>query len=101
MRTTRLKVRIPAMGSFIIQIFFGAHIEKEKIMTLMRRQLEMFRKQLVEYKHHKEHFQELFPADVFKKDAVFWELTLDAGIKHCMAGVEWLEKAIVKVDGIS
>ncbi|MCL5056422.1 MAG: PadR family transcriptional regulator [Actinobacteria bacterium] len=91
----------PLREPFLVQVFFGAHIEKERIIAIMRRQLEMCREQLAKYKHYKEHFREPAPVDVFVKDAVFWGLTLDAGIKYCMASVEWLEEAIVEVDGIS
>lgn len=92
------KEKHPIREPFMVQVFFGAHIGREKLLDLMRRQLKMRSDQLSEYRQYKEHFREIVPADSYKKDAVFWEFTLDAGIKHGEAEVEWLGEAIKKLE---
>ncbi|HBV98737.1 MAG TPA: hypothetical protein DEF36_17105 [Desulfotomaculum sp.] len=86
--------------AFLVQVFFMAQLDRESALGVMRHQLEQYRKRLENYHLFKKSFSEVVPAEVFKEDAVFWELTLDAGIKYGTAAVEWVEEAIEKIKGM-
>jgi hypothetical protein len=32
------------------------------------------------------------------RDGLFWSLTLEAGLKHVKASIEWLEESIRKIE---
>lgn len=83
---------------FLVQVFFGAQLDKEKIMAILNHQHNLYRQKLESYRQIKDHLSRRPVADSFKRDAVFWELTLDSGIKFMMALLEWLEEAIKKTE---
>jgi DNA-binding PadR family transcriptional regulator len=87
----------PVRDPFLVQVFFGARLEKEKSLAILKDRLQLYRGQLESYLQLKEHFRQMAPQGSTQKDAVFWEMTLDAGIRHGKAAVEWLEESIGKV----
>ncbi len=40
-------------------------------------------------------FAETFGLD---REGFFWDLTVDAGLMHCSAGIEWIEEAIDEIE---
>lgn len=86
----------PVREPFLIKIFFGVNLEREKILALLEHQKELHREQMDRYREIKESFSNKVPAEM-KRDAVFWEMTLDAGIKLGASWQEWLEDSIKKI----
>lgn len=85
---------------FMVQVFFLAQLDKDKIGAILQHRLDLYRRQLESYRQIKEQFRQRPLDDSFKKDAFFWELTLDAGIRHTTTAVEWLEEAIEKYEKV-
>lgn len=89
----------PVRQAFLIKIFFGGSLEKEEVLAQLRHNLKLHREQLATYLGPvQEGLRKGIEATGLKREGLFWELTLDAGIKTKEAWIEWLEEAIKKIE---
>jgi len=82
-------------STFLMRIFFGADIEKEKTLELIKR----FRDGCDAYVHTIGEVQRLLDSEAMSGEAdpkhvKYWKLTALHGEIQCRAGVEWADKAI-------
>ncbi|MHB8158459.1 MAG: hypothetical protein ACYDEQ_13900, partial [Desulfocucumaceae bacterium] len=83
---------------FLIKIFFGSNLEKDKMLDMLRLQLGLRRKQLAEYSAISEHINENDLPPELKSHFFYWSLTLKSGIRHGQVWVETLEEAIRDIE---
>lgn len=88
-------VRVP----FLIKVFFGANLEKEKMLRLLREQMELHRRVLEQFLEIKGSIKEHIDSEGIEKEVFFAGLTLECGIKFEKAWVEWFEESIEKIEG--
>ncbi|HUW66177.1 MAG TPA: PadR family transcriptional regulator [Spirochaetia bacterium] len=89
----------PVREPFLIKVFFGANLTKEEILAELRQKLAFHRGLLADYRGPvREGMKENIEATGLKRDGLFWRLTLDAGLKHVTASIEWLEESIRKIE---
>jgi PadR family transcriptional regulator, regulatory protein AphA len=84
----------------LIKVFFGASVSKQDLINVL--QLEAAR--------HREYQKELEIAVTWcsrfaeavglGKQAPFWQLTIDAGLRVCRAEMEWAESAIQTLEAL-
>ncbi|MFZ5632367.1 MAG: PadR family transcriptional regulator [Bacillota bacterium] len=89
-----MTVRVP----FLVKVFFGANLEKEEILGLLREQLDLHQRQLDQYLNIKKGFKEHIETVGMEKEVFFAGLTLESGIKFERAWIEWFEEAIEKIE---
>ena len=91
---THGQIREPLM----IKVFFGASLPKQELIAVLRHRADELR-QSIEAQEQGRVLIGKF-AGTFGLDRVgfFWNLTVDAGLKHHNAGIEWIEEAIDKIE---
>ncbi|GBF35094.1 transcriptional regulator [Desulfocucumis palustris] len=89
----------PVRQAFLVKVFFGGSLEKEEILAQLRQELELHCNLLAILEDRaREGLQQSIEDTGFKREGLFWGLTLEAGIKSKKAWIEWLEEAIAKVE---
>lgn len=80
--------------SFLVQIYFARHLEKEELLAILRDQQRLHQERL-------NHYQaiELPQSDdpVMGRQLFFGGMTLDYGIRHEQMQIEWLAQCIAQV----
>ena len=88
------QVREPLM----IKVFFGASLPKQELIAVLRHRADELRQTIENHEQGRVligKYAETFGLDC---EGFFWDLTVGAGLKHCRAGVEWIEAAIDKIE---
>jgi DNA-binding PadR family transcriptional regulator len=88
------QVREPLM----IKVFFGAAPARRELIAVLRHRADELRRTIEAHEQGRVligKFAETFGLD---REGFFWDLTVDAGLKHCNAGIEWIEAAIDKIE---
>lgn len=89
----------PVRNAFLIKVFFGGSLGKEEVLTQLRHNLKLNRELLAAYLGPvKKVLQQNIDAKRLEREGLFWGLTLEAGIKHQKACIEWLEESIKKIE---
>nr|HID15086.1 PadR family transcriptional regulator [Anaerolineae bacterium] len=92
----------PVRVAFLIKVFFGGGLQKEEILTQLHHQLALHRERLAAYRGPvREVLQQNIETTGLEREGLLWGLTLDAGIKHEEAWIEWCERAIEEVEKLS
>src|SRR6266581_3830376 len=82
----------------LIKVFFGAALSKQEIISVLRRQIEERNEYLQALEGSCAMISTFANAIGLKRDALFWELTVEAGITHHRAEVEWAKQAIRRIE---
>jgi DNA-binding PadR family transcriptional regulator len=91
----REQVREP----ILIKVFFGSSLSKEQLLDVLRKAVEAGRWQ-VTYLEYAQPFVDKFVESLgLKHEALFWQLTMDAGLKVHKAELAWAEEAIRRIEG--
>jgi len=81
-------------STFLMRIFFGADIEKEKTLELLRQ----YREECAIYGHEIAKVLEILTGEELRGEdpahVKYWRLTALHGEIQCKAGIEWADKAI-------
>jgi PadR family transcriptional regulator, regulatory protein AphA len=91
----REQVREP----ILIKVFFGSSMRKDDLLDVLRKAADEGRLQLtyLEYAHQ---FVDKFVESLgLQSEVLFWQLTIDCGLKVHKAELEWAEEAIHKLEG--
>ena len=91
---THDQIREPLM----IKVFFGASLPKQELIAVLRHRADELRQTIEAHEQGRvliEKFAGTFGLD---REGFFWDLTVDAGVKYCSAGIEWIEAAIDKIE---
>jgi len=89
----------PIRQAFLIKVFFGGNLAKEEILAQLHHDLELHRELLATYLGPvQEGLQQSIEATGLEREGLFWDLTLEAGVKLKKAWIEWLEAAIKKIE---
>ncbi len=90
----REQVREP----ILIKVFFGSSLSKAQLLDVLRNAADAGRWQVtyLEYAHA---FVDKFVESIgLQHEALFWRLTIDAGLKLHRAELEWAEESIKRVE---
>jgi PadR family transcriptional regulator AphA len=82
----------------LIKVFFGSSLSKQKLLDVLRKTADECRSQTIylEYAHQ---FVDKFVESLgLRQEALFWQLTIDCGLKVHKAELNWVEEAIQKIE---
>jgi len=82
----------------LIKVFFGATLPKPDLIRVLRHRAEEMRKGIESYEHGCSVIQKFAAAVGLQREAPFWQLTIDCGVRHCQMAIEWAEEAIGKIE---
>lgn len=86
---------------FLIKVFFGSELSTEEILAHLRSQLELHRAQLDAYAAMEATAScRSAVAASLVRESVFWDLTLQMGVKSEEAWIAWLEDAIRQIEAL-
>ncbi|MDI6870199.1 MAG: PadR family transcriptional regulator [Bacillota bacterium] len=86
---------------FLIKIFFGGNLAREELLDVVRHHLELHRERLEAYRGPgRAALDRWASATGLQREAFYWELTLEAGVKFEQAWVEWCEEAIKRIEAM-
>ena len=88
--------------AFLIKTFFSGQLDKEEVLSQVRHHLALHQEQLATYQETvRETIQQSIEATGMEMDGLFWDLTLDKGIKYEQGWVEWCQEAIAKIEALT
>ncbi len=82
----------------LIKVFFGSAMAKRELISVLQQRAEELRHMVAVYERSCDLAQKFATAIGLDKEAFFWNLTLDAGVKHTEASLQWIESAIVRIE---
>src|SRR5438093_4153880 len=84
----------------LIKVFFGAALSKQEMTAVLRKQIDQAEEYVAYLKGGCSAIAQFANAIGLKRDALFWSLTVDAGIKLHSAEIDWAREAIERIDAI-
>ena len=89
----REQVREP----ILIKVFFGSSLSKQELISVLQNCADETRTALT-YLQHAHQFVDKFVESIgLEHEALFWQLTVDCGLKVHRAELDWTEEAIQKI----
>jgi PadR family transcriptional regulator AphA len=89
----REQVREP----ILIKVFFGSSLSKQELISVLQNCADETRTALT-YLQHAHQFVDRFVESIgLEHEALFWQLTIDCGLKVHKAELDWTEEAIQKI----
>lgn len=82
----------------LIQVFFAGQLSDEEILTMFRREAEPLRTMLEYSDEIRQNSAPFVEAIGSPREAFFWMLTLEYGIKMAQASLEWIESVIQRIE---
>jgi DNA-binding PadR family transcriptional regulator len=90
----REQVREP----ILIKVFFGSSLSKKELISVLQNCADETRTALT-YLQYADQFVDKFVESIgLQQEALFWQLTIECGLKVHKAELEWAEAAIQKVE---
>ncbi len=81
----------------LIKVFFGSSLPKPELISVLQNCADETRTALT-YLQYAHQFVDKFVESIgLQHEALFWQLTIDCGLKVHMAELEWTEEAIQKI----
>jgi hypothetical protein len=85
-------------SSLLIKLYFSSNISKEQVILQLKELILLSRQKIDFYKNGKNHLQEEhLPNGTMSKEAFFWDLTADYGLKNEEFFISWCEDCIGKL----
>ena len=82
----------------LIKLFFGSSLSRRELLAVLRQRADELRQAAAQYERGCEAVKNLAGVIGLEREALFWELTLDSGVNHNRAAVDWIESAIRRID---
>lgn len=80
--------------SLLIKVWFGSSLKKDQIIGVLEQRAAELRERLAAYAAAAGFVREYTTRTEMQSEALFWQLTMDAGVKHSQAHLEWIEDTI-------
>jgi PadR family transcriptional regulator AphA len=89
----------PYRNAFLVKIFFGANIDdRDAIIAQLKQHLERCEQKLENFRGVLNQLAAARSGESLSRDAVFWSLTVDFGIKSEEAAIAWYRESIKKLE---
>ena len=82
----------------LMKVFFAASLPKQEIVQVLRHRVEEHERAIHSYERGYALIRKFAEAIGLEREAFFWALTLDAGLKYCQGGIEWAQEAIRNIE---
>ena len=90
----REQVREP----ILIKVFFGSSLSKQELTSVLQNCADETRTAVTYLEHAHQFVNKFVEAIGLQHEALFWQLTIDCGLKVHRAELEWTEEAIRKIE---
>jgi DNA-binding PadR family transcriptional regulator len=90
----REQVREP----ILIKVFFGSSLSKQDLISVLQNCADETRTAVTYLEHAHQFVDKFVQAIGLQHEALFWQLTIDCGLKVHRAELEWAEEAIQTVE---
>lgn len=88
----------PFRSEMLVKLYFSANIDSETVICHLSKQKDEAQKRLKFYNAYLEHIgNEHRDETTFKKDAVYWQMTVRYGIFHSQAIIDWCDECIAMI----
>jgi DNA-binding PadR family transcriptional regulator len=84
----------------LIKVFFGASVSKQDLINVLHQEVERHREYQSELELARTWCASFAEAVGLGKQAPFWQLTIEAGLRVCGAEMEWAESAIETIEAL-
>lgn len=85
-------------SSTMIQVFFGAQLGNDEIVSNMKNMVKGLHQVLAQYQKVPEQSQPYVELVDSPRDVFFWMLTLEMGARRVKTEIEWAESAIHRIE---
>lgn len=82
----------------LIKLFFGSSLWKPDLLAVLHKRADNLRQAAAKGQHGCEAVRGLARVIGLEREGLFWELTMDAELKHSEAALEWTEEAIRRIE---
>lgn len=87
--------------ALLIKVWFGSSLRKDQIISVLEKRAAELRERLAAYAAASGFVREYTARTEMQSEALFWQLTMDAGVKHSQAHLEWIEDTIRTLEKLS
>jgi DNA-binding PadR family transcriptional regulator len=87
-----------ARHALLIQVFFAGQLSDEEILELFEQEAARLRQVLERYSQIPQQSAVYADASGFSREAFFWMLTLEYGVKVTQARLEWTEDVVQRIE---
>jgi DNA-binding PadR family transcriptional regulator len=78
----------------LVKLFFGSSLPKRDLLAVLYKRADDLRSTVAKGQQGSEAVRGLARVIGLEREGLFWELTMDAELKHSEAALEWTEEAI-------
>lgn len=82
----------------LIKVFFGAAGGKDEIIRVLRHRIDELTRANEYYEKSHYAIKAFARTTGMEKDALFWDLTTECGLRHNRASIEWAQEVIRRVE---
>ena len=82
----------------LVKLFFGSSLPKRDLLAVLRKRADDLRETVAKGQHGSEAVRGVARVIGLEREGLFWELTMDAELKHSEAALEWTEQAIRQIE---
>jgi DNA-binding PadR family transcriptional regulator len=82
----------------LIKVFFASTMSKQELIRVLSHRAEELRRSVAAFEDGCTIIEGFASAVGLQREAFFWDLTVDSGIKHNQASLEWIEGAIRRIE---
>jgi DNA-binding PadR family transcriptional regulator len=83
---------------FLIKLFFGSSLSKSEIIAVLRHRAEELRAAGAQYERGCGMARQFAGAIGLEREALFWELAIESGVRHNESALDWIESAIKRLE---
>jgi DNA-binding PadR family transcriptional regulator len=87
-----------ARDSLLIKVFFGATLPRQEVVGVLRHRVDELRRRIDQQEQAYVFIRKFADSLGLQREAFFWGLTLDCGVKNEKAFIDWTEKAIHEIE---
>jgi hypothetical protein len=83
---------------FLIKLFFGSSVSKPELIAVLRRRADELRAAATRYERGCGMARQFAGAIGLGREALFWELAIESGVRHNESALDWIESAIKRLE---
>jgi DNA-binding PadR family transcriptional regulator len=82
----------------LVKLFFGSSLARQDLVAVLQKRSDDLRQTIAKANHGAGAVRSLAQVIGLEREGLFWELTMDAELRHSEAALEWTEEAIRRIE---